>query len=54
MVEREVAVAVQRDETTTVQLDLNGGAWIALADPLTGLVGREAFAAALTVEAVGP
>jgi hypothetical protein len=55
VVELPVQVVV-RDESedvfTALDLDLNGAVWLVLADPATGLVGREAFAAAVRATAV--
>ena len=49
-----VTVEVADDETTTLRVDLNSAAWLSQADPVTGIVSRGAFAAAVGVEAVAP
>lgn len=50
VVDAPVAVEVRKDGLATVELDLNAAAWLVLADPVTGIVPRAAFANALQVK----
>lgn len=42
-------VAVRKDELSVVEVDLNAAVWLPMADPVTGLVPRAAFEAAVDV-----
>jgi hypothetical protein len=45
-----VGVIVRKDGLATIELDLNAGTWLILADPITGIVPRAAFANAVGVD----
>lgn len=49
VVEVPLEVVVREREVTRVHVDLNAAVWLALADPLTGLVTPAAFASAIAV-----
>lgn len=54
VIEVPIEIEVVEDETTTLRIDLNTSEWVPLADPVTGLVSRQSFSAAVAVEAEAP
>ena len=51
VIDAPVQVEVREEDVATVEVDLNAAVWLALADPVTGLVPRAAFASAIAVRA---
>jgi hypothetical protein len=49
VIEAPVQVEVREEDVATIEVDLNAAVWIAVADPVTGLVPRAAFASAVAV-----
>lgn len=51
VIDAPVQVEVREEGVATIEVDLNAAVWLALADPVTGLVPRAAFASAIAVRA---
>jgi hypothetical protein len=54
VVEVPVQLRVRRDDLTRIEVDLNAALWLPLADPVTGVVARAAFANAVGVRVTNP
>ena len=51
VIDAPLQVEVREEDVATIEVDVNAAVWLALADPVTGLVPRAAFAGAIAVRA---